>query len=124
MPIPTVKFEPSSDYGKALERAAAMWGIESEYWDIWGKRHATSLATSRAILESLGVNCATREGVDAAVEERLGREWSRPTPATLVVGENLQPRVFPLTVPAGLRGAFSLIATIIMFCGGVKKAGD
>ena len=80
-----VTFEPSATYESALERAAGLWGIEPEYWDIWGKRHFTSPEAVQAILGSMGVSAGGREQVDAAVEERLWSTWSKPLPATLVL---------------------------------------
>lgn len=99
MSIPHIRFEPSADYAQALQRAASLCGVAPEYWDIWGRRHATSPETCRAILESLGVRCESREAIDSEMEERLWREWSRPSPAALVVPEDVHTRVFPLQVP-------------------------
>ncbi len=102
MTVPHLSFEPSRTYAQALERAAALWGIEAEYWDIWGTRHETSAEARRSILEALGVPCNTLEAVDQAVEQRLWEEWSRPLPVTLVVSESEPRATFPLSVPAGL----------------------
>jgi len=36
-----------------VEEAARAWGIETEYWDIWGKQHHASLELETAILQSM-----------------------------------------------------------------------
>ena len=88
MPSQLFFFTPSATYEEALCRAAALWGVEPEYWDIWGKLHEIPADTQQKILESLGVPAGTRETLDAAVEQRLYDEWSAITPATLVISEN------------------------------------
>ncbi|MGH9664534.1 MAG: 4-alpha-glucanotransferase, partial [Bryobacteraceae bacterium] len=87
LPSP-VTFSPSGSYEEALARAALLWGIEREYWDVWGNRHEASTEVQRAILASLGVRPDSRESLDAAVEERLWQEWSRLLPASIVLSEN------------------------------------
>ncbi len=104
MPIPTVTFEPSVSEKEALERAGALWRVEPEYWDIWGKRHATPPEVRKAILLAMGIPCETVECLNRAIEERLWREWSSVTPPTLVVSSTANPAEFPLTVPSAMAG--------------------
>jgi 4-alpha-glucanotransferase len=92
----------SPTYNEALDRAAEIWGIQPDYWDIWGKHHTTPPETKRAILESLGTPADSTDKLDAAVEERARREWSRLVPPSLVISENLRPREFPANLPAAL----------------------
>ena len=91
-----------STYDEALDRAAETWGIQPDYWDIFGKRHVTSAKTKRAILESLGIRPDTKEALEQALEERSHAEWSRLLPPCLVVGENHDPSEFPVHLPAEL----------------------
>jgi len=44
-----------------LSAVAQAWGIETEYWDVWGKQHRASPLVEKAILESLGVDGWPRE---------------------------------------------------------------
>ena len=88
MSLQSLSFHPSATYEEALSRAAALWGVEPEYWDVWNQHHVVPAETQKAILESLGVPASTRDRLDAAVEQRLWNEWSRPVPATLVISEN------------------------------------
>jgi 4-alpha-glucanotransferase len=87
-------------YDEALNRAAETWGIQPDYWDIWGRQHFTPPETKRAILKSLGVDAETREGVERALCERAREEWSRLVPPCLVVGQNHAPGEFTAYLPA------------------------
>ncbi|HXG32517.1 MAG TPA: 4-alpha-glucanotransferase [Bryobacteraceae bacterium] len=92
-----ITFVPSATEQEALARAAAFFGIEPEYWDVWGVRHAAGPDVVRAILTAMGVNCSSRETLDAAVEEALWQEWSQPLPPVVVLSETA--RELPLHVP-------------------------
>jgi 4-alpha-glucanotransferase len=91
---------PSPTYNEALDKAAETWGIQPDYWDIWGKHHITPPETKRAILQSLGIQAGSTEQLDAAVEEHARREWSRLVPPSLVISESQRPRVFAANLPA------------------------
>lgn len=84
MPKPNVSYAPSKTYESALERAADLFGIEREYWDIWGKHHVAPAEAIASVLRSMGVDAATTEALDRAVEARLLQEWSALAPPTLV----------------------------------------
>ncbi len=43
-----------------IEQAARAWGIETDYWDIWGKQHHASAELETAILASLGVDTSSK----------------------------------------------------------------
>lgn len=84
---PPESFHPSTDYDVALERAATLFGIESEYWDIWGNRHHAPREVQQSILRSLGIDPDTKESLDAAIEDRMWREWSQVIASTIVSSE-------------------------------------
>jgi 4-alpha-glucanotransferase len=85
MPIPLISYSSSVTYEEALSRAAELWGIESEYWDIWGNRHHATPEGVAAVLASLGVASDSLEALDRASEERLWSRWSRIAPLTAVI---------------------------------------
>ena len=60
-----------------IHRAATVWGIEPEYWDIWGRKHVTSAETVRIILQGLGVATGDARALEAAIEERETADWRR-----------------------------------------------
>ena len=88
-----------------LDEAAKLWGIEQEYWDIWGKKHRASAAVQRAILLSLGVDAGTSKSIEQAQEEKLQQAWLRPMPSTLVISSNSNAREISVSVPAAQAGA-------------------
>ena len=91
----------SENYTQLLDRAARLWRIDPEYWDIWGRKHITSDETKRAILQGLGVRAETIESLRAAIETRRHKEWTRLAPPCLVVTENNAVEL-PLRLPAEL----------------------
>jgi hypothetical protein len=98
-----LSFRPSADYDEALARAADAWGVEPEYWDIWGNHHVPPAQARRAVLGSLGIACDSPEQLDRALEERLWREWSRLAPATIVASAQ-RPVELAVSIPAELSG--------------------
>jgi len=92
----------SSTYDEVLDRTAEIWGIQPDYWDIWGRHHFTNAETKRAILQSLGIRADTKEALDQAIEERTRGEWSRLVSPCLVIGEGDHPRQFDAHLPAEL----------------------
>lgn len=108
MPLPLIRFEPAASFSQALDRAAAVWGIEPEYEDTWGRRHATPPEVAQAILETLGVRAGSLEELDRAVEERLWEEWTRVLPPVVVLGETA--RELTLSLPWDLAPARATVA--------------
>ncbi len=80
-----VTFTPSTTYEQALDRAAEYWGIERQYWDIWGKHHTATQEMISAVLSSMQVACSTKEELDAALAREFREAWGRPVAPTLVV---------------------------------------
>ena len=47
-------YSPATSYEEALRRAARVWGVQDEYWDILGNRHVADPDIQRSILRSMG----------------------------------------------------------------------
>lgn len=90
----------SATFTEALRKAARLWGVEYEFWDIWGNLHTASEPVLQAILGSLGVDTSSRESVDHAIGQKLWEEWSTPLPPALVLSREMNPLQFPLVLPA------------------------
>jgi 4-alpha-glucanotransferase len=58
-----------------IEQAARAWGIETDYWDIWGKQHHASLNLETAILQSLDVDTHSKDSLGEAIARRAQRQW-------------------------------------------------
>ncbi len=71
-----------------LAQAAALWGVEAEYWDIFGERHVATSALLERILKSLGVDTSSESALENAVAVRKAAEASCLLPRTIVVTES------------------------------------
>lgn len=87
MPLPQIRFEHASSYDDALHRAAAEWGVEREFWDIFGNYHVASADTEARILGSLGVDVSSQDTVEEARMRRF-QHRAAVLPNTSVVSEN------------------------------------
>ena len=85
-----------------MERAATRWGVELEYTDTWGRTHAASDETLRAVLAALGVPTESEQDLERASVERDLDRWSRAFDPTLVVFEDSD--ALPLRIPAERAG--------------------
>src|SRR5690348_11831706 len=81
-----------------LEQAAELWGIEREFWDIWGKHHETPPETQKGVLKSLGVDTSSEQSIQRAISERIRRDWTRPLASTIVIGDHT-PLEIPVHIP-------------------------
>src|SRR5260370_30432636 len=81
-----------------LAAVAQAWGIESEYWDVWGKQHHASPTVEKAILESLGVDGVAKHSLHQALQERVADEWRRPLAPTIVISEDQTPHEIALSL--------------------------
>ncbi len=77
-----------------IDRLVELLGIESEYYDNWGRKHHTSPEAKAAILASMGVDVSEEE-----LERRLSGRWLRLVEPALVVSVNRQPEAIPLHFP-------------------------
>ncbi len=80
----------------ALAQLAARCGIAAEYQDIWGKRHATTDRTRRALLAAM--HFPAKSDPAALLQEMDEREWRRPLPPVLVLHAGNSP-VVPVSLP-------------------------
>src|SRR5688500_20113842 len=102
MPTAVETFSPAETYEEALRRACHVWGVQEEYWDIWGERHIAGPEVQRKVLASLGVPANTKESLNFAIEERALQEWSSIVAPTIVTTTSVQK--IPIHVPHGLDG--------------------
>ena len=83
----------------ALERLAALCGIEADYHDIWGKRHLTSDRTRRMLLAAMGI--APDADPARLAEDIENRDWRRLLPPVRVARLSDAPLAIEISVPAG-----------------------
>ena len=94
---------------RELTEAAEAWGVETEYWDIWGKQHHASARVAKAILQSLGVENSAGQSLERAVHERFWGEWVRPLASTLVLTRGQAPYQIAVSLPATRASAEALV---------------
>ncbi len=58
-----------------LDRAAALCGIEPEYWDIFGRHHVTTTEGKQAILRAMGWAAGSAEELEKSLADQARREW-------------------------------------------------
>jgi 4-alpha-glucanotransferase len=99
MSRPLIRFEYSSSHDDALHRAATEWGVEREFWDIFGTHHVASAHTESKILASLGVDVSSKENLDKARRQKFEQQATSLVPGTSVISE--QENVFELSLFSG-----------------------
>jgi 4-alpha-glucanotransferase len=82
-----------------LEHAAKIWGVETEYWDVWGNHRRASAKVLTAILESLGVHARTLGSIRQAIEQRGFEAWDSPLPPVIVLTVDRTPHEVAVSLP-------------------------
>jgi 4-alpha-glucanotransferase len=103
--------DSSSDHKTLLDKASAQAGMDSGYWDIWGKWHQTPDEVRRAILISLGWRCETEEALREELRRRAGGDH-RIAPPTIVASHASQPVEIELALPEGRQNALVTIRVV------------
>ena len=70
-----------------LDELAAQAGIEPQYQDVWGARHALSIDTKRAFLEAMGISAATEELIAQSLAALRTKPWRRALESVTVLYE-------------------------------------
>jgi 4-alpha-glucanotransferase len=83
-----------------IETAARAWGVETDYWDIWGHQHHASLELDRAILTSLGVDTTSSSALRQAMERREQRSWLAPLPPAIFLTAGETPHEIAIALAA------------------------
>ena len=69
----------------ALRAAAEQYGVQQEFWDIFGRPHVTTPETNSAILTAMGFDCSGSEALESSLRSREEAESARLLPPVLVV---------------------------------------
>jgi len=98
-PDGTAQDQPGLPDQREIEEAARAWGIETDYWDIWGKQHHASQELETAILKSMGVDLSSKASLHQAIERRQQRQWRSPLAPTIFLTAGV-PHEVPVSLPA------------------------
>src|SRR3546814_16640853 len=94
-----------TDGRSALDRLAAHYGIVPAYDDIWGRTHAASEETKRALLAAMGAavgNDAEAEASPAAMRDAACGRLLPPVSVVAGAGQNGLPAWLPAGAGGGL----------------------
>ena len=89
--------------GTPLDRLAEAHRIEPGYTDMWGRRHAISEDSKRALLGTMGVAADSDAAIQAGLEAVRAAAFQPLVPAALVVTEG-EPIALPVTTDASAAG--------------------
>ena len=92
---------PGINPAQALGQLAAHCGVTSEYCDIQGRRHVTSVSTCNVLVAAMHVPADVEP--DVLLDEMTEREWRQPLPTVQVLRLGNLP-VVPVSLPAILAG--------------------
>jgi 4-alpha-glucanotransferase len=87
-----------------IEQAARAWGVQTDYWDIWGKQHHATPDLETAILQSLGVDLSSKAALRQAIESRTQRQWRSPLAPTIFLTAGT-PFEIPVSLPVSQAGS-------------------
>ena len=69
---------PNMTAEQLIDGLAEVFGIDPEYYDIFGQRHVISIETKRAILAAMGVDTTTYERMALEWATAQERAWLQP----------------------------------------------
>ena len=85
------------DFGASLRAAAEQFGIQPEYWDIFGNRHELTPELAHHLLSAIGMSAGSEDELARSLAARERQQWEQMTPPVVVV-EQQQMRV-PIKSP-------------------------
>ena len=74
------------DYDAALHRALELYGVQPDYWDIFGHQRYATQQPKIAILSALGIDCANQQTLEQSIDARMLSVVGRVLPPCAVVG--------------------------------------
>ncbi len=89
----------TENYGSALARAAERCGVESRFWDIFGREHVASIEARKAIVRAMGIPVESAETIEEALRDRERREWEGMLAPSIVLTRGDHGFSFPMTLP-------------------------
>jgi 4-alpha-glucanotransferase len=82
-----------------LDLLCQEFGVDREYWDLWGNRHEASGECKAAILSSLGLDTSSANRLRLSADSLAAHKWIRGLPPVLVLPVTDSAPVVGLTVP-------------------------
>ncbi|MCP5418909.1 MAG: 4-alpha-glucanotransferase [Gammaproteobacteria bacterium] len=90
----------------ALDRLAALAGIEPFYHDVLGNLHEADSGAKRTLLNALGFAVTDDGAVEKSMQAHEQRSWRRTLEPIVIIPAEQQPGTVPITLPVDPAGAF------------------
>ena len=107
-------------YDQLINELSALCGILPEYWDIFGKKHITSIETSKAILRAMKLRVDSPDDIAEEIRARRSQPWNTFLGPVHVLSANKQPFSIPLYIPIEEGGE----AQLIISCSMLNEKGE
>lgn len=106
---------------RPIDMLCELFGIDLEYWDIWGERHEVSDETKRVLLGSMGVPLGDDGEIEAAIKAKIEEPWRRTIEPVLVVTEGNDPLRIPIVL--GSVGSSDAVEWLLVEENGAEHRG-
>ena len=97
--IRRIGYMNTSYYNELIHELSDLCGILPEYWDIFGKKHITSVDTEKAVLRAMKIRIDSVEEIVKEIKERKWKSWKGFVEPAHVFSVNNQPVSIPVHVP-------------------------
>ena len=87
------------DMNGLIVELSTLCGIVPEYWDIFGKKHETTIETRKAVLKAMGLNIDSADEINRKIHKYKSRPWRDFVDPVHVVSVNEQPLSIPVYIP-------------------------
>lgn len=85
-----------------LDLLCQEFGVDREYWDIWGNHHEASEECKAAILSSLGLDTSSANRLRVSADALAAHHWTRGLPPVFVLSVTDPAPAVSITVPDAL----------------------
>lgn len=106
-----------------LDQLCQEFGVDREYWDLWGNRHEASGECKAAILSSLGLDTSSANRLRLSADSLAARKWTHGLPPVLVLPLSDSAPVASLSVPDALLEAGQVTLILRWEDGGTDTCG-
>jgi 4-alpha-glucanotransferase len=110
MTLPLIEFAPGQSHEDSLEKAASTWGIENEFYDIFGHKHTATPEIQERILVALGLPAESFASLEAERRRQFERTAGALIPPVSVLKESDQGLL--LTVPGEQRTSVRVVVQL------------
>lgn len=86
-------------YDELVHELAEICGILPEYWDIFGKKHITSVDTKKSVLRAMKISIDSSEDLISEIHRRKWSLWTGFVAPVHVLSEKAAPLSVPVYIP-------------------------